>query len=163
MAFPLILSDDSLPANGHASTVRFTTRGRHPGRHNPNIDAAWWPRSSNLAAELADLLQAAQESGFRATHVAYRLDDAWTAPPRRIAFGARIVKVSGYHNHHQNTVTLVDGASHERLQVMVVPSNTSPLLAERTLRIAVDHADPAQATEILALARDGMYAAVVTA
>jgi len=153
MAFPLSMTDNSPPARGHATTVRFMTR-RHNlrRRHNPNVDAAWWPRSSNLTAELAHLLRAAQRYGFRATGVTYRLGDAWTAPPGHVVFAARRVKVSGYHNHHPDMITLVDGVSHERLQVMVVPSETPALLANRALRIATVRDDPIQGTDLLALA-----------
>jgi Family of unknown function (DUF5994) len=162
MAFPLSIDVDSLPAGGYSSTRRFTRRRDLRRRHNPHVDAAWWPRSADLTAELRDLLQAAQEFGFRATGVAYRLDDGWTAPADPVAFGARKVKVSGYHNHHPDMITLVDGISHERLQVMVVPAETSPFLARRALRIAAVHPDPLQGTELLAMARGETGTAVVT-
>lgn len=161
MAYPLMINSDSPPARGSSSTVRFTRRRDLRRRHNPNVDAAWWPRSSNLTAELAHLLQVAHESGFRATRIAYRLDDGWTAPPDQVAFGARQVKVSGYHNHHPDMITLVDGLSHERLNVLVVPSEMPALLARRALRIAVVHADPIQGTELLALVRGKTRSAVM--
>jgi hypothetical protein len=162
MAFPLSINDDSLPARSNAATLRFTRRRDPRRRHNPNVDAAWWPRSSNLTAELVHLVQVAQDSGFRATGIAYRVDDGWTAPPDGVAFDGRTVKVSGYHNHHRDMITLVDGISHERLQVMVVPSATPPLLARRALRIAAAHAEPIQGTELLALARGETRSVVVT-
>jgi hypothetical protein len=162
MAFPLSIELDSPPARGYSSTMRFTRRQDTRLRHNPHVDAAWWPRSANLTTELGHLLQVAQESGFQATGVAYRLDDGWTAPAGPVAFGARKVKVSGYHNHHRDMITLIDGISHERLQVMVVPAETPPLLARRALRIATVHADPIQGTDLLALARGETRTAVVT-
>jgi hypothetical protein len=162
MAFPLTINHDSPTLRGYASTVRFTRRRDLRRRHNPNVDAAWWPRSSNLTAELIHLLEVAQESGFRATGIAYRVADGWTAPPDKVAFDGRMVKVSGYHNHHRDMITLVDGTSHERLQVMVVPSATPPLLAQRALRIAAVHAEPIQGTELLALARSETRTVVVT-
>ena len=162
MAFPLSIDHDSPTPRGYAATQRFTRRRDLRRRHNPYVDAAWWPRSSNLATELAHLLQLAQESGFRATGIAYRLDDRWTAPPGEVAFDGRKVKVSGYHNHHQDMITLVDGISHDRLQVMVVPSATPPLLARRALRLAAVNADPIHGTDLLALARGEARAAVVT-
>jgi hypothetical protein len=162
MAFPLSIDGTTLPARGKSSTLRFTRRRDVRRRHNPHIDAAWWPRSANLTSELGHLLQVARESGFLATAVAYCLDDGWIAPPGHVAFGGRKVKVSGYHNHHRDMLTLIDGASHERLQVMVVPSATRSLLARRALRIAAVHADPIQGTELLVLARVETPAAVVT-
>jgi hypothetical protein len=162
MAFPLSMNVDSPPTRGSSSTLRFSRRRDTRRRHNPHVDAAWWPRSANLTAELGHLLQLAQESGFQATGVAYRLDDGWTAPSGPVAFGARKVKVSGYHNHHRDMITLIDGASHERLQVMVVPAETPPLLARRALRIAAVHTDPIQGTDLLALARGETRTAVVT-
>jgi hypothetical protein len=162
MAFPLSIEVDSLPARGYSSTLRFTRRRDLRRRHNPHVDAAWWPRSANLTAELDHLLQLARESGFQATGVAYRLDDGWMAAAGPVAFGARKVKVSGYHNHHRDMITLIDGISHERLQVMVVPAETPPLLARRALRIAAVHADPIQGTDLLALARGEARTEVVT-
>jgi hypothetical protein len=153
MAFPLSMNADSPPPRGYTSTVRFTRRRDLGRRHNPNVDAAWWPRSSDLTAELTHLLQVAQGSGFRATGVSYRMDDGWSALPRQLAFGGRKVKVSGYHNHHRDMITLVDSISHERLQVMVVPAETPPLLARRALRIAAIHTESIQGTDLLALAR----------
>jgi hypothetical protein len=153
MAFPFTINADSPPARrSYSSTVRFTRRRDVRRRHNPNVDAAWWPRSSNLTVELTHLLHVAYESGFRATRIAYRLDDRWTAPPDQVAFDARQVKVSGYHNHHRDMITLVDDRSHERLNVMVVPPETPPALARRALRIAIIHADPIPGTDLLALA-----------
>lgn len=152
MAFPLSIDADSPPPRGSSSRLRFTRRRDLGPRHNPHVDAAWWPRSADLTAELGHLLHDARESGFQATGVAYRLDDGWTAPPDQLAFRARKVKVSGYHNHHRNMITLVDGLSHERLQVVVVPPETPPLLAYRALRIAAYHADPNSGTDVLALA-----------
>jgi hypothetical protein len=163
MAYPLALNADSQPARSYATKVHFTRRRELRRRHNPHVDAAWWPRSSDLTAELRHLLRAAQDSGFRATAVSYRLGDGWTAPPDQVVFGARTIKVSGYHNHQQDMITLVDGITHERLQVMVVPSVTPALLARRALRLAVVHADPLQGTELLALARGETPTAVVTA
>jgi hypothetical protein len=161
MAFPLSINDDSPPASSCASAVRFTRRQDIPRRHNRHVDAAWWPRSANLTAELGHLLQVAQESGFEATRVAYRLDDGWTSRPDQVAFGARKVKVSGYHNHHRDMITLVDGVSHERLQVMVVPSATGPRSATRALRLAAVNADPILGTDLLALASGETRSAVV--
>lgn len=161
MAFPLTMNHDSPTLRGYASTLRFTRRRDLRRRHNPNVDAAWWPRSSNLTVELVHLLQVAQESGFQATGVAYRVDDGWAAAPE-IGFDGRKVKVSGYHNHHRDMITLVDGISHERLQVMVVPAGTPPILARRALRIAAVHADPLQGTDLLALALGETHTAVVT-
>jgi hypothetical protein len=162
MAFPLSMSFDSSPARASASALRFTRRQDLRRRHNPHVDAAWWPRSSNLTAELGHLLQSAQGCGFEATFVAYRLDDAWTGPPGQFAFGARTVKVSGYHNHHQDMVTLVDSNSHERLQVLVVPPETPPIRARRALRMAAIHAGPTQGADLLALACGETRTAVVT-
>lgn len=152
MAFPLSIDRDLLPARGSSAALRFTRRRDLGRRRNPHVDAAWWPRSADLTAELSDLLRIARESGFRATGVAYRLDDGWTAPAAHVAFGTRKVKVSGYHNHHRDMITLIDGVSHERLQVMVVPAGTAPLVARRALRIAAARTDPIPGTELLALA-----------
>ena len=163
MAFPLTTNADLPRATGHVSTVRFTRRRDLRRRHNPHVDAAWWPRSSNMTAELSHLLHVAEQSGFRATAVSYRLDDGWTAPPDQFVFGARMIKVSGYHNHHHDMITLVDGVTHERLQVMVVPSATPALLARRALRIATVHADPIHGTDLLALARGEIDTVVVIA
>jgi hypothetical protein len=153
MAFPLTENSGLPHARGHTAKLRFTRRRDLRRRHNPHVDAAWWPRSPDLTAELGHLLQVAEESGFRPTAVSYALDDGWTAAPERVAHGGRKIKVSGYHNHHQDMITLIDGVTHERLQVLVVPFSTPPLLARRALRVAAVHADPIQGSDLLALAR----------
>lgn len=162
MAIPLSTELESPPPRGYSSTLRFTRRQGLRRRHNPYVDAAWWPRSANLTTELGHLLQVARESGFQATAVAYRLEDKAAAPFGDVAFGGRRVKVSGYHNHHQDMITLVDGVSHERLQVMVVPSETPARLARRALRIAAVHSDPIQGTDLLTLASGKTPTATVT-
>jgi hypothetical protein len=162
MAFPQTLVDDSPPPRSEAAS-RFASRSRDVERHNPHVDAGWWPGSSNLAAELVHLLDAAQTSGFRASRVSYRLDDPWITPPRHVMFDGRQVRLSGYHNHHRDMVTLVDGASHERMQVMVVPPDTARAEAERAVQLAAERTDPTPGAEILVLARDTARAAVVIA
>jgi hypothetical protein len=162
MAFPRSVSIDAPPTRGRSWTLRFTRRRDVRERHNPNVDAAWWPRSANLTAELDHLLRLARDSGFQATGVAYRLDDGWTAPAGPVVFGPRKVKVSGYHNHHRDMITLIDGISHERLQVMVVPAGTPPVFARRALRFAVVYTEPIHGTDLLALARGETSTAVVT-
>lgn len=161
MAFPLLIDTDSPPTRSSPSTVRFSRRRDLRHRHNPHVDAAWWPRSSNLTVELPHLLHVAQESGFRASRVAYRCDEVAVAPPDQVAFRARKIKVSGYHNHHRHMITLIDESSHKRLQVMVVPAETPPLLARRALRIATVHTGAIQGAELLALARGENRSAVV--
>lgn len=59
-------------------------------------------------------------------------------------------------------ITLVDGNSHERLQIMVVPAATPPILAGRAPRIAAVHADPIHGSDLLALARGETRTLVVT-
>ena len=175
MAFPVSRDADSLLPRGSFSTLRFTRRRDRRQRHNPNIDAAWWPRSASLNAELGHLLQVAHETGFRATGVAYRLDDGWTDPPGHIEFAAQKVKVSGYHNfaaqkvkvsgyhnHHRDMITLIDGTSHQRLQVLVVPPATPSTLARRALRLAAAHTDPMQGTDLLAIVRGEIRTEAVT-
>lgn len=162
MAFPLPRDADSLLPRGFSSTLRFTRRRDPRQRHNPNIDAAWWPRSASLNAELGHLLQVARETGFRATAVAYRLDDGWTDPPGHIEFAARKLKVSGYHDHHRDMITLIDGISHQRVQVLVVPPATPSKLARRALRLAAAHTDPIQGTDLLAIVRGEIRTEAVT-
>jgi len=133
---------------------RFSSRRPGGARHNPYVDAGWWPRSFDLAGELKRLLLDAHTAGFDASRVTYRLGDPWIAPPRSVLVDGRHIKLSGYHNHCRDMVTLIDGATHERLEVMVIPPETNANLAERALQIAVVRADPTQGQDILALATD---------
>lgn len=137
-------------------SARFRLRPAGPAkRHNPHVDAGWWPRSANLAAELTPLLLAAESAGFHASQVTYRLDDAWTAPPRLVFAADRHVKVSGYHNHRRDMLTLVDEAGHQRLEIVVIPFGSSPAVAQRALDIVAYDSDPTLGEDIIARARDG--------
>jgi hypothetical protein len=131
---------------------RFGARRPGAARHNAFVDAGWWPRSFDLAGELDRLLIDARTAGFDTSRVTYRLGDPWIAPPRSVVVDGRDIKVSGYHNHRRDMVTLIDGTTHERLEVMVVPPGTNPGLAERAIQIAVVRTDPTQGEDILALA-----------
>ena len=134
--------------------VRFTSRRPDAGRRNPYVDAGWWPRSGELANELEQLVHAAVQVGVCVSRVTYRLDDGWTVPVRTVLVDGREIKLSGYHNHRRNMIRLIDGAAHKQLEVMVVPPDTKPVVAELALRLAAAHTDPSHGTDILRLARE---------
>lgn len=112
------------------------------------IDAAWWPQSRDLAAELPALLDALADVSSRVTRVTYMLA-AWDIAPRRVVIGRRIVRLGGYTVGDANTISLWSSSGRHRIDVLVVLADTDPDLAEKMLEIAGRSGSLLRAGEIL--------------
>jgi Family of unknown function (DUF5994) len=99
------------------------------------VDAAWWPRSRDLAAELPALFEALW-SGFRdVDRVSYNLP-FWEPTPRRMRVDERVVRLRGYHIQDPLLLRLFDASGDEHIDVLVIPPEADADCAERALRLA---------------------------
>ncbi|WP_198407023.1 DUF5994 family protein [Nocardia terpenica] len=143
-----------------------TTRSSlpHTGRHPPitsearlrlrsdasipgHIDGAWWPRRDDLAAELPDLLNKLRLRLGPIHRVTYHLPE-WPSVPRRLTDDGRHVRLDGYRFKPAHTLDVL-GVSGDRIDLLVIPPNTSPDVARATMRATTHPAHPATAAELL--------------
>ncbi|WP_405018578.1 DUF5994 family protein [Kitasatospora sp. NBC_00070] len=112
------------------------------------FDGAWWPRSTDLGAELPDLISAlAAHPGDRILRVA--LDPAgWHRLPVAVAANGLPVRVS-WCSTSAGTVTLT-GAGQQQLLLLVVPPDTAPAVAARAMSGAAATGNHTPAAELLA-------------
>ena len=99
------------------------------------LHGAWWPRSTDLALELPELVAALDRRGVGVTRFTYPFS-AWHRVPRKLAVGERVVRVGGFATGDPQVVTLTCGDRQLQLQLLVVPPATEALLSARALRLA---------------------------
>ncbi|WP_327120541.1 DUF5994 family protein [Nocardia sp. NBC_01730] len=75
------------------------------------VDGAWWPRATDLVAELADLEAMLARRAGSVDRVMYNVD-AWQPAPRRTMIGGRSVRLDGYR--HLPTTLCVLGLDRTR-------------------------------------------------
>lgn len=105
------------------------------------LDGAWWPRSTNPAIELAALIE---ELGAHRTPVrGIALNRAgWDSTPRRIQLaGGRKVAVNWFRTGDVCTIRIVD-TNYQWIDLLIIPVDTTPTIAELALRMATDGQDP---------------------
>jgi hypothetical protein len=148
------LPDITLPQPDIAVAVEPTTARvsfRQPVSASGYIDAAWWPRSRDLTAELPALLDVLWTAAREITHVTYNVR-AWEPAPRRLLVDGRRVRLGGFVTGDPHVVELIDAWGRERVDLVVIPAETDPDVAERALRLAGVAESPYRADEILARA-----------
>jgi uncharacterized protein DUF5994 len=124
---------------------------RQPVSSSGAIDAAWWPRSADLIAEVPALLEVLWTAGREVRHVTYNLD-AWDPAPRRARIEGHMIRLGGFATSDPLTVTLTDLWGRERIDVLVVPPATDPAVAQQVLRLASVADSAYTAGELLAKA-----------
>ena len=123
------------------------------------VDGGWWPRSLDLATELPDVLLALFASGYVVHRVTYSLV-GWQQPPPAITVAGRRISLGGVRNQSRSSITLVDTANTNsptvnRLNLVVVPPDSDPWVADRALRMAGRDGLRLRPSEILVQARSG--------
>jgi hypothetical protein len=96
-----------------------------------SVDGAWWPRSRDLSAELPALLAVLAMRLGGVERVSYNLA-TWDATPRRLDINGRQLRLGGFHAQHPHTVDVI-GTSGARLTLLVLPPDSDPVAAHRTL------------------------------
>jgi Family of unknown function (DUF5994) len=121
------------PTPNPSSEARISLR--QPVTEAGYIDAAWWPRSRDLAAELPALFDALWTAYRDVDRVSYNLP-FWEPTPRRMHIDERVVHVRGYHIQDPLVLTVFDPAEDEHIDILVVRPEADADFAERVLRLA---------------------------
>lgn len=106
------------------------------------IDAAWWPRSSNLAAELLDLIPVLQPRTGPIRRIVYD-PRAWSPAERSFIVGDRAVRLDPYPFELFGTMYLC-GVDDTVLVVQAIPSGADAAFARSTLAATGSLPDPLQ-------------------
>lgn len=113
-----------------------------------NVDGAWWPRSTNPAAEFPTLVMASSSWVGPARHMAYHPAD-WDPAPSTLIVENWFVHLESTHAIHANTV-VVTGPNLKQLRLLVVPPTTPGGVARAVLRSASRSDTGTTVEEILA-------------
>jgi len=126
---------------------------RQPVSAGGFVDAAWWPSSLDLTAELPPLMEVLWIAGREVDRVTYNLH-AWDPAPRRMQMEGRAVRLGGFATSDRYAVRLSDARQRERVDILVIAPETDPVIAERVFRLASKADDPLRAVDILRCAND---------
>jgi hypothetical protein len=144
-----------IAAAGAADHSRLRLRDAN-GSAERSVDGGWWPRTNDFATELPELLTAMDASGYpQVWAVTYNLD-RWVRAPHYLRSGGRRVRMGGFHQPFDRAmVSLVDSSGWKHVDLVVIAPDTSPEIAERTLRLAGENDDLHRADEIVRLSANG--------
>ncbi|WP_245717882.1 DUF5994 family protein [Nocardia miyunensis] len=121
-----------------------TPRAPRPGA----VDGAWWPRTSDLVAELSDLEALLAGRAGNLDRIMYNMD-AWQLAPRRTMIGGRSVRLDGYRHLSAHTLCVL-GLDRTRLVLLVIPAHTQNAPAQTLLWAASRPGNELTADELLA-------------
>lgn len=127
-------------------------RFRQPVSTAGFIDAAWWPRSLDLAAELPPLLEVLWTAARDFSRVTYSID-GWDPAPHRLSIDGRSVRLGGFAGGGPLTIRLVDAWRNDRIDILVIAPDTDPVVAQRALELVSDAGSSGRPAEILARAQ----------
>ncbi|HET9257472.1 MAG TPA: DUF5994 family protein [Pseudonocardiaceae bacterium] len=105
------------------------------------VDGVWWPRSRDPAVELVALTEelGAQRTAVRGIALTRA---GWDSAPRRIRLASgRKVAVDWFRGGDVRMVRIID-TNYQRRDLLIIPADTTPALAELALTRATDGQDP---------------------
>ncbi|MCP2271119.1 DUF5994 family protein [Actinokineospora diospyrosa] len=111
-----------------------------------SVDGAWWPRSTDPAAEFPPLIAELAASGIPVRRVFYN-PDAWDRGEHTLTVRDVVVRMEGVRTTDPHTVTVI-GPDHVRTRLLVIPPATPGGAARAALR-AAEVASTATAADIL--------------
>jgi hypothetical protein len=112
------------------------------------LDGAWWPRTRDLTQELPALVEELHRRGIRVTRVAFN-PDAWEPGPRRLHADGRTIRLGWFRNLDRQLLNMTGDPSRGRLDLLVVPPDTTAAAAGHAFSAATDRADRQAPTELL--------------
>jgi hypothetical protein len=124
---------------------------RQPVTSAPHVDAAWWPRSRDLEAELPGLLDVFWTAARDVDRVSYPLR-SWLAVPRRLEIDGRPVRLGGFAHQDPAMISLRDAWGAERIDILVIPPEAGPDLAATAMALASRSGPNARAARLLEIA-----------
>jgi hypothetical protein len=137
---------------GDADPVRLTLID--PPGERTTLDGAWWPRTRSLSDELPGLVEELHRRGIRVTRVTFN-PDTWETAPRRMAADGRSIRLGWFRSIDPQLLDLTGDTNRSRLDLLVIPPDTSAEAAGRAFTAASDRANRRTPTAVLA----GLYPA----
>jgi hypothetical protein len=135
------------PVPALAARVSF----RQPVTSAPHIDAAWWPRSRDLQAELPSLLDVLWTAAREVDRVSYP-SNSWLPIPRRLDIEGRRVRLGGFTHQDPSMISLRDAWGAERIDILVIPPEAEEGLAAAAMVLASRSGPNERAARMLELA-----------
>ena len=124
----------TLSASSATSTPASTRVSLKPGGvPSGQVDGAWWPRSSDLPAELPALSTELRDR-CNVERISYNLG-SWPKAPRRLLIEHHTVRLSGYRTNSVHTIELRTGRG-EATTLLMIPVDSSPEFAEAAMLTA---------------------------
>lgn len=119
----------------------------HPGRDV--LDGGWWPRTRDLAVELADLVDHFPTDRPRIVRALVSPPD-WSSTPRRIRVAGGWLKVGAFPRDDTHVVVLTTaGAGRPVLRLLVVPPELTPDQGDEALLAAASRGNAHSAADLL--------------
>jgi hypothetical protein len=131
MPSPSIATREPLSSTRSRLTLRNLVT---PNNRRGQVDGAWWPSSTDLAASVPQLVSDAADAGVEICRVMYCLED-WPPTTRRVYVGGRLVRLGGYHTQPAGTLLVVDSAG-RRLELRLIAADTDAEQARNRLNEA---------------------------
>jgi hypothetical protein len=119
-----------------------------PPAARTTLDGAWWPRTRDLASELSPLVEELQRRGFTVTRVAYN-PDLWEPTARRLQADGRTIRLGWFRSIDPQLLDLTGDVGRRRLDLLVVPPETTAAAAQRAFSAATDRANHDTPTALL--------------
>jgi Family of unknown function (DUF5994) len=145
---PPVQTDGVAPrTSGTADEVRLSLID--PPAARTTLDGAWWPRTRSLLEELPGLVEELRRRGIRVSRVAYN-PDGWEPAPRRLAADGRIIRLGWFRGIDAQLLNLTGDPNRGRLDLLVIPPDTTAAAARQAFAAAVDRANRRSPTALLA-------------
>jgi Family of unknown function (DUF5994) len=112
------------------------------------LDGAWWPRTRNLAHELTPLVEELHRRGLKVTRVAYN-PDLWEPTTRRLEADGRAIRLGWFRSIDRQLLNLTGDAARGRLDLLIIPPDTTTAAAQRAFSAATDRANRDTPTALL--------------
>ncbi len=149
-----VSSDPSSDATSDTAASTTRIRFRQPVSADGFVDAAWWPRSHDLTAEVPSLLDTFWTAGREVDRITYSFRGWEAGAPRKFRWRGRPVHLGGFNGMDPLTVTLFEARGQQRIDVLVIDPATDVDVAERALVLAGVSGSLLRAAEIMAHARE---------
>jgi hypothetical protein len=128
------------------------------------VDGGWWPRTRDLTVELSLLLAEVDAAGYPTVWAVNYHRAAWERPPAGIIVDGRNIRMSRFDRPADVAmISLADSSGHKSVDLVVIPADARPDIAERALELAGRQLDVRSADTILALAIADLAGAPVIA
>jgi hypothetical protein len=132
------------------SATRVAYRVCRPGR-DQRLHGVWWPRSNDLGAELPAVIESLDRRGFRTEWVSFSRR-IWDGAEQQLLIAGRIIRAVSYRAIDPNMVSLNGRDGRARIDLLVVPPDSSPTTAARAFSRIVDRDNSITASDVLAAA-----------